>query len=147
MHCRHFHHTFIIMDPLVRYYLRQAGRSYRRGDNDIGHVYSTSPFLQRGHGLGSFLSGLFRTLRPILWSGVKSLGREALRTGGNILSDIADKTNDVTTRNIVTKHLTETKQRLISKLRGQGRKRKRITATRNKKKSKKTKLTKTDIFS
>ena len=82
------------MVPLVQYYRREAGR----GREDIGPIYSTPPFVQRGHGLSSVLSGLFRTLRPILWSGAKSmgketlkaLGREALRTGGMFLPDIAE---------------------------------------------------------
>jgi len=77
------------MDSLVLYYRRQAGR----GREDIGPIYSTAPFVQRGHGLGSVLSGLFRTLRKILYSGAKSMGKEtfkalgleALHTGGRFL--------------------------------------------------------------
>jgi len=54
--------------------------------------------VQRRQGLGNVLAGLFRTLRPILWSGAKSigketlkaLGREAIRTGTNIIRDIAE---------------------------------------------------------
>jgi hypothetical protein len=96
------------MNPLVHYYLRQAGRGSRR-DNGIGPVYASPLYLQRGHGIGSFLGGLFRSVRPLLWSGakilgkatVKALGREALRTGGRILSDIADKTPDVSTSDII----------------------------------------------
>jgi hypothetical protein len=45
------------------------------------------------------LAGLFRTLRPILWSGaktvgneaIKALGREALRPGSNIIKEVAAK--------------------------------------------------------
>ena len=82
------------MDPLVQYYRRQAGR----GREDIGSIYSTPTLVQRGHGLGSVLAGLFRTLRPILWSGAKSiaketpkaLGREALHTGTNIIRKSSD---------------------------------------------------------
>jgi hypothetical protein len=67
--------------------------------------------MKRGHGLGSIL-GLFRTLRPILWSGTKSvgkeaykaLGREALRTGGNIITDIAENPPTQTT-DIISKHV------------------------------------------
>jgi len=77
------------MDFLSQYYRRQAGRDRE----DIGPIYSTPPSVQRGHSLGRVLSGLFRTLRPIRWSGAKymgketpkALGREALRTGGMIL--------------------------------------------------------------
>jgi len=81
------------MDPLINYQ-KQAGR----GREDIGAIYSIPPLVQRGHGIGSVLAGLFRTLRPVLWSGAKSmgtqtlkaLGREALCTGGKILTDIAE---------------------------------------------------------
>ena len=94
------------MDPLVLYYRRQAGR----GREDIGSIYSTPPFVQRWHGLGSILRGQFRTLRPILWSGAKSIGketlkaleREALRTGTNIIRDIAENPPAQTTDNLKT---------------------------------------------
>jgi len=32
-------------------------------------------------------------IKPILWSGAKSLGRESMRTGGKILADLAQNTN------------------------------------------------------
>jgi hypothetical protein len=75
------------MDLLVRCYLHQSGRG--NGDNGMGPIYSTPPFLQRRHGIGSVLGGLFRFLKPMLWSGAKGVGQEALRAEGNILTDIA----------------------------------------------------------
>ena len=79
-------------DPLLQYYLHQAGRgSY----SELGPIYSVPPFLQRGQGFGSFLSGLFRLVRAVLWSGVMAIGRETLRTGGRILSVLADYTAGV----------------------------------------------------
>jgi hypothetical protein len=63
------------MSPLVRYYLRQAGKG-----GDIGPIYNVPPFLQRAHGIGSFLYGLWRSIRPILWSGAKDIGKETLRS-------------------------------------------------------------------
>ena len=51
-------------------------------------VFVGSPH-QRGHGIGSFLGGLFRSVLPLLKSGARAIGREALRTGVNIASDIA----------------------------------------------------------
>jgi len=132
------------MDPLVQYYRRQAGR----GHEDIGPIYSTPLFVQRGHGLGSILAGLYRTLRPILWSGAKSigkemlkaLGREALRTGSNI-RDIAENPPTQTT-DIISKHVADSTQNIINMLRGSGaRKRKRATSAtaRNAKRKRKNK--------
>jgi hypothetical protein len=116
------------MNPLVQYYLRQAGRGSGRDPNGIGPIYTSPLYLQRGHGIGSFLGGLFRSVRPLLRSGaknlgnatVKALGREALRTGSRILSDIADKAPDVRTSDIISKHVTASTQNLISKLHGGG---------------------------
>jgi hypothetical protein len=137
-------------DPLVRYYLQQAGRGGLQ--NGIEHMYTVSPFLQRGSGIGSFLSGLFRMVRPVLWSDAKAVEREALRTSGNILTDIAANTSpDIRPGGIVHKRLGETAQTLIQKLRGNGR-RKRARSPKNKKKlpprkkTKKARPTKRDIF-
>ena len=135
------------MDPLILYYRRQAGR----GREDIGSIYSTPPFVQRGHGLDSVLAGLFRTLIPILWSGAKSigketlkaLGREALRTGTNIIRDIA-KNPPTQTTDIISKHVADRTQNIINKLRGSGAcKRKWPTSAtaRNTKRKNKTKST------
>jgi len=71
---------FVLVDPLVRYYLHQAG---------IGPVYATPLALQRGYVFASFLSVVWRVIRHIFWSGAKALGPETLRTGGDILIDIA----------------------------------------------------------
>jgi hypothetical protein len=59
------------------------------------------------------LAGLFRNLRPILWSGVgkeaiKALGREALRTGTNIIRDVAANPPEQTT-DIISRHVTDKK--------------------------------------
>ena len=49
------------------------------------------------------------------------MGRETLRTGGKILTDIAERSPTETTT--VSTQITECAQNLISKLRGRGRKR------------------------
>lgn len=54
----------------------------------INRVYVGSAY-QRGHGIGKFLGGLFRKALPLLTRGSKVLGREALRTGLNVLTDVA----------------------------------------------------------
>jgi hypothetical protein len=43
---------------------------------------------QRGHGLGSIFGGLFKAAIPLLKKGAKTLGREALKTGLNIVGDV-----------------------------------------------------------
>ena len=44
---------------------------------------------QRGHGgIGSFLSGLFHTVLPLLQRGAKAVGQEALRAGISVVSDV-----------------------------------------------------------
>jgi hypothetical protein len=141
------------MHPLEVYYLNQAGRGLASPPG-IGPVYASPLYLQRGHGIGNLFGSLFRWVRPLLWSGAKAVGRETLRTGGKILSDIAEnKSPDVSAGDIVTKHVTESAQNLIGKLRGRGRKRPSSSSSASKKKRKKpavakrARVIKRDIFS
>jgi hypothetical protein len=54
------------------------------------------------------------------------VGRETLRTGGKILTDIAEnRAPELRPKDIVSKHVTESVQNLIGNLRGGGRKRAR----------------------
>lgn len=70
--------------PYLAYYSGQAG-------SGIGAtVFKGSPY-QRGHGVGSFFSGLFRSIMPLIRRGVGTVGKEALRTGVNILGDLQEK--------------------------------------------------------
>ena len=47
----------------------------------------------------------------MLWSGVKAVLRETLRTGGKILTDLADNTaGDVKSRHIIAKHVSDSAQ-------------------------------------
>ena len=62
-------------------------------------------------------------VRPILWSGVKTVGRETLRTGSKILSDMADNSAGMPSGDIVSKRAQE----VIVKLKGGWRKRKAMT--------------------
>jgi len=105
------------MHPLEVYYINRAGR----GLNTLGFgpVYSAPLYLQRGHGIGNFFGNLFRLVRPLLWSGAKAVGRETLRTGAKILTDIAERkpTDAMTAGDIVSKHVTESAQNLIRGLR------------------------------
>lgn len=69
-------------DPYVKYYEDQAG-------NGI-NVFRGASF-QRGHGIGGFLGGLFRTVLPLIKSGARAIGKQALSTGVGLLGDVVDK--------------------------------------------------------
>lgn len=62
----------------------------RRGYAGISHVYIGTPN-QRGHGIGSFLGGIFRRVLPLLRKGASAVGKEALRAGANIAGDMMKK--------------------------------------------------------
>lgn len=68
--------------PYQNYYSHQAG-------SGIGIIYKGAPY-QRGHGVGSFLGGLFRSVLPLLASGAKAVGKEVLNTGVGLLSDLVN---------------------------------------------------------
>lgn len=65
--------------PYEHYYSHQAG-------SGIGIVYKGVAH-QRGHGIGSFLGGLFRSVLPLLTSGAKVVGKEVLNAGMGLLFD------------------------------------------------------------
>src|SRR5215510_9576806 len=116
------------MGSLVEYYLHQAGRGSKRGHSSIGPVYYTPPFIQKGRGIGDFFGSLFRWLKPIVFSdasrgALRTIGKEALRTGGRVLAEMAESP-DASTRDIVKKNLGVAAQNLITKMRGGGGKRK-----------------------
>lgn len=50
-------------------------------------VYRGSPN-QRGHGVGTFLKGLFRASLPLLKRGARAVGRELMHSGINFLDDL-----------------------------------------------------------
>lgn len=66
-----------------------GGGGARSGYGGISQVYIGSPN-QRGHGIGSFLGGLFRRIIPLLKQGARVVGKEALRSGVNVATDILD---------------------------------------------------------
>jgi hypothetical protein len=61
-------------------------------DNQAGSGISVfqGSYGQRGHGIGSTLAGLFRSALPMVKRGLAAFGKQALNTGLNIASDMAD---------------------------------------------------------
>ena len=113
------------MDQYTRYYVNQSG-----GGSGIGPVYRASFRVQRSNGLGSFFRGLFRFVKPLLYSGAKAVGKEALKTGSNIITDILNKEPEQPVGNIFKNHFEEAKDNLQEKIKnmtgsGLGLKRKR----------------------
>ena len=85
------------------YYLHQAGKGYP--------VYAGSRY-QRGHGLGSIFGGLIKAAMPLLKKGAKTLGREALKTGLDIVGDAVEGKN---IKEAATSRLTSTGKTLLQK--------------------------------
>jgi len=105
------------MDRYTRYYANQSG------GGEIGPVYRASFRVQRGHGIGSFFRGLFRFVKPLLYSGAKAVGKEALKTGSNILTDLLNKEPEQQVGQIIKSRFDEGKGNLehkIKKMTGSG---------------------------
>ena len=68
-------------DFYEQYYVNQSGSGIPVFYGALG---------QRGHGLGSMISGFFRRAFPFIFSGAKALGKQALKTGVNIANDVID---------------------------------------------------------
>jgi hypothetical protein len=105
--------------PLEEYYLRQTG--------DGLPYYSGAP-LQRGYGLGGIFGSIFRTIFPFLKQGAKTVGKELMKTGVSIASDVVSGENvktaakrrfQETGRTLVDKAVEKTKSMI-----GEGRRRK-----------------------
>lgn len=72
----------------TNYYLRQQGT----GISDIGPLYQAPRFSQSGRGgVGSFFSGIWKYLRPLVSSGVNALSSQAVKTGASILDQVGQK--------------------------------------------------------
>jgi hypothetical protein len=73
-------HQYI--DPYVKYYEDQAGNGM--------NVFRGASF-QKGYGVGSFFGGLLRSVMPLIKSGARALGRQALSSGVSLLGDLVEK--------------------------------------------------------
>lgn len=137
------------MNAYERYYLSQAG-------SGVSQVFTGSSH-QKGHGVASFLKGIFRGIFPFLASAGKSVAGEAANAGVNILSDVASGTTPFSES--VKRHVTAAGNQLANKLKrkgeqlgGSGYKKKRVAkkgqSSRTARRVKfKPVLTKADVFS
>lgn len=116
------------MDEFTRHYMSQAGGGAgEETTGSIGQVYKAS-FVkgQKGRGaLGTLFSRLADWASPLFKSGVQSLGREALKTGTDILQDASQARTSGELKEITSRRLTEGRDRLAQKMQGTGRRRRR----------------------
>lgn len=72
----------------TNYYLRQQGG----GIGDIGPLYRSPLILQKGSGgVGSFFSGVWKYLSPLVSSGVSALSSQAAKSGAAVLDQVGKK--------------------------------------------------------
>jgi len=71
--------------------------------------------VQRGNGIESFFRGLFRFVKPLLYSGAKAVGR-GLKTGSNIITDNLNKEPEQTVGNIFNTRFSQAKGNLEEKI-------------------------------
>jgi hypothetical protein len=79
-------------------------------------LYKVSLRVQRGNGLGSFFSGLFRFVKPLLYSGAKAVGKESLSSGSKLLTGILNKDPEQRLKAIFNKRFSEAKFNLQQKI-------------------------------
>ena len=70
-----------------------AVEQYYRNQVGTGLPVFRGNIVQRGHGLGSMFKGLLKTVVPLVNSGAKSLGKQALSTGLDITRDVLSGQN------------------------------------------------------
>lgn len=142
------------MDPYADHFLSQTGGSYDLG---IGPVYRAGFTRQRGRGLGSIFRNIVSFVTPLFKSGASALGKAALQTGANIVSDIAASDGNTSTiKEIAKRRAIETRDNMTKRMRGAGRRKRGQAAKKRKsasvarpKKTKRRRInrrTKGDIF-
>ena len=90
---------------------------------------------QRGRGLGSFFTRLFRGLLPIAKSAAKAVGKEALRTGIGVAGDVLNNRQDLegslkTHGRAALGSLADQAKEYVDKQKGSGRRRRRKRAAK-----------------
>ena len=111
------------------YYMQQSGSGLPVFQGSRG---------QRGHGIGSVLSGLFRSAVPMLKRGLATFGKQALKSGLEILGDVTEGKSfkDSARDRIVPAILPTIKQfatdEFLNTQSGSGKRRRRIKRTTRK---------------
>ena len=119
------------------YYVRQSG-------SGVGAF--TGSRVQRGHGIGSIFGSLFRSAAPLLKRGLAYVGRQALKTGAQIASDMVDgKSFGESAKEHLRERIKDAAQDVLGQT-GSGKRRRRIVRRVTKKKQYRRKRAKLDIL-
>lgn len=71
------------------------------GLSDIGQVYRNPIRIQGGRGIGSVFAWLWKHIAPLAMSGLKTLGKQSLKTGTDMLGDLHKGKN---IRDVLSEH-------------------------------------------
>jgi hypothetical protein len=109
LHCRKRKESYLEWSKAtIQTLVRITSTTWIRQEGDLpGTRY------QRGHGLGSIIGSLFKSAVPLLKRGAKTLGREALKTGLNLASDVMEGQN---VKQAAKSRLKSTGQNLLQKV-------------------------------
>jgi len=100
----------VTIDRCTRYYVNQSGGC------EIGPIYMATFRMKRVIGIAFIFRGLFRFVIPLLYSGAKAVGKEALKTGSNIITDIPNKEPEEPVGAIFKNRFSEAKDNLQVKI-------------------------------
>jgi hypothetical protein len=97
------------MERYTRYYVKSVVA--------VGLVLFTGLVLgSEGNGIGSFFRGLFRFVKPLLYSRRKAVGKEVLKTGSNIITNELNKEPEQPVRSMFKNRFIEAKDNLEQKI-------------------------------
>ena len=126
-------------DLYEKYYINQSGTGLT--------VFSGSRG-QRGHGIGSMLSGFFKNSLPFIKRGLVAFGKQAARTGLDIAHDVLDENKSFTEaletrgkagiKSLASDAVDHLRSQLGSGIRSRKRKRGRVASTKTNKRRRKT---------
>lgn len=100
--------------PLVR-----NRRVYQRGGAFLPppqYYFYYSPYNHRGRGIGSVFFKFFKAVSPMLVKGLRSVGKEAIAAGADILADKSGKPFSQILRSRTSKAVTNLRQKAENKI-------------------------------
>lgn len=128
--------------------IRRAYESYYAGQVGGSLPVFYGARMQRGHGLGSIFSGLFRSVLPLIKRFAPALGRKALQTGVQIARDVALEGQPFkqATKTRVLDAVQEGINKLSGEQSGSGKRRRATIQNKKKKKPTKRRRRNKDVF-